>query len=74
MRRKEKFSEGLIYHVFNKSISNFGIFQYDDSCYRFIQAIDFYNQEYQTKSLGIFLTKNKDFCPNIIIPKQNSII
>ena len=27
MRRKDKFVEGEIYHVFNKSISNYGIFK-----------------------------------------------
>jgi putative transposase len=52
MRRKEKFSSGEIFHVFNKSIANFGIFKDLENGWRFIEVLDYYNNRLIDKSFS----------------------
>jgi len=72
MRRKDKFAEGEIYHVFNKSISNYGIFKDLDNSQRFLNIFEYYNNSLMLKSFSDF-TKGKIFSyQNIIYPLENS--
>ncbi len=68
MRRKDKFIEGETYHIFNKSISNYGIFKDLDNAQRFLNVVEYYNNLIVTKSFSEF-TKRKAFnYKNIIYP------
>ncbi len=72
MRRKDKFVEGEIYHVFNKSISNYGIFKDLNNGQRFLNTLEYYNNNLMTKSFSDF-TKRKIFdYKNIIYPIKNT--
>jgi len=72
MRRKDKFAEGEIYHVFNKSISNYGIFKDLDNGQRFLNVVEYYNNLTVTKSYSEF-TKRKTFnYKNIIYPIEST--
>jgi|SRR3989339_573622 len=68
MRRKDQFIEGEIYHVFNKSISNYGIYKNLDNSQRFLNTFEYYNNRIVTKSYSQF-TRSKMFdYKNIIYP------
>mgnify|MGYP001573237118 FL=1 len=72
MRRKDKFVEGEIYQIFNKSISNYGIFKDLDNCQRFLNTVEYYNNNLMSKSFSDF-TKVKIFdYQNIIYPVKNT--
>ena len=71
MRRKDKFIEGEIYHIFNKSISNYGIFKDIKNSQRFLNIFEYYNNKSMTKCFSDF-TKGKIFnYQNIIYPVEN---
>ena len=72
MRRKDKFIEGEIYHVFNKSISNYGIFKNLDNCQRFLNVFEYYNNCFVTKSYSQFVIRKKFDYKNIIYPVENT--
>lgn len=72
MRRKDKFIEGEIYHIFNKSISNYGIFRDLNNCQRFMNVLDYYNNRLVTKSFSQFVIKKRYDYQNIIYPKELS--
>jgi putative transposase len=40
---KKDFKEGLFFHVFNKSIANYEIFNNHENSQRFIEVLDYYN-------------------------------
>lgn len=72
MRRKDKFREGEIYHVFNKSISSYGIFKDIKNSQRFLNIFEYYNNQSMTKCFSDF-TKGKVFnYQNIIYPSKNT--
>ncbi len=72
MRRKDKFIEGEIYHIFNKSISNYGILKDLNNSQRFLDTFEYYNDSLITKSFSDF-TKGKIFnYRNIIYPVKNT--
>lgn len=65
------FKEDKMFHVFNKSIANYGIFKDFDNSHRFVQALGYYNN-FDTKiNLAKFLIKNSEFSPNLLLPKEN---
>ena len=68
--RKYLFLEGEIFHVFNKSISNFGILNKPENCLRFIQALGHYNNLSLRINLGNFLKKNRDYSPDLLLDKD----
>ncbi len=70
MRRKDKFIEGEIYHVFNKSIANFGIFNDLNNGQRFLNVTEYYNNRLITKSFSQFVFKKEFEYQNIIYPKE----
>jgi len=72
MKRKDKFIEGEIYHVFNKSISNYGIFRDLDNSQRFLNTFEYYNTKPVTKSFSQFTKRKKFDYKNIIYPVNNS--
>lgn len=74
MERKTHFKQGEIFHVFNRSIANFGIFKDFKNSWRFLQALDFYNSTTKITNLGIYLSKNPDYSPTILIPKNEGLI
>lgn len=74
MRRKDKFAEGEIYHIFNKSISNYGIFKDFNNSQRFINVVEYYNSHLITKSFSQFIIRKKYNYQNIIYPKDFTYI
>ena len=50
--RKVKITEGEIYHICNKSISNFGIFKNSSSVVRFLQTLTYYNKTTHPKRIS----------------------
>jgi len=70
MRRKDKFEEGEIYHIFNKSISNYGIFKDLNNSQRFLNVVEYYNNRLITKSYSQFVIRKKFDYQNIIYPKD----
>lgn len=69
-----KFPEGSIYHVFNKSIANYPIFSDLNNSFRFVQALDYYNNFLVQKNLGSYLKTNTDYSPILITKKDNNLI
>jgi len=69
---KNKFYDNCFYHVFNKSIANFGIFSKPESGLRFINSLDYYNDLKTKLSLSVYLRKNS-LNTNLLIPKNNLI-
>ena len=59
MRRKEKFREGKIYHIVNRSIAGFNIFKDWNNCQKFIDILEYYNNEKNQISFSKYLTKHK---------------
>lgn len=74
MQLKRIFKEGTIYHIFNKSISNYNIFKSVDDIKRFLIALDYYNNVLVTRSLSDLLKKEKGYHSVLLLPKQNSIV
>lgn len=72
MKRKDKFVEGEIYHIFNKSISNYGIFKDLDNSQRLLNVVEYYNNRLITKSYSQFVIRKKFDYKNIIYPIENS--
>jgi len=56
---RPKLVNGEIYHICNKSIANFGIFNNHNNASRFLQTIDYYNKEQVWTSFSTVL-KRKD--------------
>ena len=67
MRRKEIIVPNQIYHVCNKSISNFRIFKYKENVERFLYSLDYYNQNRFNKRFSYYLKTNKYLYKNILI-------
>lgn len=66
------YSDFIFVHVFNKSIANFRIFQHSQSCWRFIQALDYYNKSTLNNiNLSVFLRKKPFYYPDLLIPKND---
>lgn len=72
MRKRHKFLAGEIYHVFNRSIANFKIFNDLNNCQRFIQALGYYNNPNSMTKLSDFLERNRDYNPNLLIFEKNN--
>lgn len=70
---KNKFYDDCFYHVFNKSIANFGIFSKLENGIKFIDTLDYYNDLKTKQSLSVYLRKNSPNT-NLLIPKDNSVI
>ncbi|MFA6081476.1 MAG: transposase [Patescibacteria group bacterium] len=73
MKRKDKFIEGEIYHIFNKSISNYGIFKDFNNSQRFLNVVEYYNNRSITECFSQFTKRKKFDYKNIIYPGDNSL-
>ena len=73
MRRKDKFIEGEIYHIFNKSISSYGILKNLDNAQRFLNTFEYYNNYLEIKSYSQSIRTKKFEYKNIIYPIENSL-
>ena len=75
MRRTSRiFSEGDFFHVFNKSIAGFQIFKDAFNIKRFINTLEYYNQNPSPKlNLSRFMRANKDHTFSGILHNQNTI-
>lgn len=74
MRKKIYFKKGEIFHIFNKSIANYGIFKDPNNSFRFLQTLVYYNSLSTKINLGTFLKTNPRFEPNIFFLKFDSIV
>ena len=70
--RREKLVEGEIYHICNKSIANFGIFNDIKNGYRFLYVLDYYNDKSVTTSFSDYLNIRGAYKYNNILFKKES--
>lgn len=71
----KRFIKGEVYHVFNKSIANFNIFNGAHNSYRFNQLLDYYNCVYSKESFSNYLIKNKQYdLKSLLYPKEDRVI
>ena len=73
MKRKDKFVEGEIYHVFNKSISGYAILKNLDNAQRFLNTFEYYNSSLNLKSYSQSIRTKKFEYKNIIYPIDNTL-
>src|SRR3989338_7070030 len=74
MQEKNVFAKGEIFHVFNKSVANFGIFKDSNNSMRFYRALSYYNSSSVKVNLGTFLKKSRDYHPKLLLPEKDSLI
>ena len=75
MRRREIFSRGEIFHICNKSISNFGIFKSEENSQRFLNLLDYYNDNNNNKiRFSDVVDRGTYVFDNILLPKVDSLI
>lgn len=74
MIRKEKFKAQSFFHICNKSIANFAIFNGQSNPQRFIELLDFYNNTNIIDSFSKLKKKNLYQYENILIPCSKQII
>lgn len=72
--KKGKFISGGIFHVFNKSIANYGIFKDIKNADRFRKTLDYYNNRAVTKSLSRIIRDKEYQYQNLLYQKEQSII
>lgn len=65
MQKTNYFKKGEFYHIFNKSISNYGIFKKNIEKERFITALDYYNKKEGQMSLSVYLNKIGEYFPDL---------
>lgn len=69
---KNYFYQDSLYHVFNKSIANFGIFSKSENSLRFINTLGYYNDSKTKVSLSTYL-RNNSLNTDLLIPEDNLI-
>jgi len=74
MLRKEHFRAQSIFHIFNKSIANFGIFKGSENAQRFIETIDYYNNSNIKKRFSVAKEKKEYYYQNLLVPKFGALI
>lgn len=70
----KKFYMNCFYHVFNKSIANYEIFRRDENKQRFLNTLDYYNNQKVNLSFSAFLKNNHNFKANLLLPKEITLI
>lgn len=69
------FPKGEFFHVFNKSISNFNIFNKSYCSQRFINVTEYYNQKSVTVSFSDYIKKHPAFnCNSLLRSYENPLI
>lgn len=75
MYQKNKFTPGEYYHIFNKSIAGFKIFDNKDSIDRFLITVGYYNSPTATITpLSSFLKKIKYYNVDVFSFRENCLI
>lgn len=74
MSKKPKFVSGEIFHVFNRSIAGFKIFDSVGNSQRFIETLDYYNNLEIKEKFSRAKNLRKYFFNNLMTPKPNSKI
>jgi len=64
----------MIYHIFNKSIANFRIFSSSDIRVRFIETLDYYNNDSLKYKYSVAKEKKVYQYNNILIPKSGAFV
>ncbi|MCL4364286.1 hypothetical protein M1328_03545, partial [Patescibacteria group bacterium] len=68
-----KFHRKEIYHVFNKSITNFGIFKDPNNCLRFLETLDYYNCDLVKERFSWAIKKGKYVYKSVFLQKENQL-
>ena len=71
---RNNYLQGEFYHVLNRSIAHFGIFKDLDNCQRFLEELDYYNNNNVVEKYSIALQKKKYQYQNILVPKSNCLV
>ena len=75
MNKKRIFCSGEIYHICNKSIANFRIFNGPILAGRFINLLEYYNTTLTLDRFSVFLRKNKNYkYKNLLSPKEFPLV
>jgi len=69
-----KFFSGQIFHVFNKSIANFGIFKDEFNTDRFIKTLEYYNNSSKKQSFSDLLRRKQYKYNNLLAFNTNNIV
>lgn len=76
--RKEPLVTGEIYHIFNKSIAGYQIFNFHENARRFLLILDYYNTIQTLHKLSYTLQYSNDLLEeeeiNLLLPKQDALI
>ena len=59
MRRNIIFKKGEIYHICNKSIADYGIFEVEENVLRFLSLLEYRNDKENGRRFSYFLKSNK---------------
>jgi putative transposase len=71
---KKFYAEGDFYHVFNKSIANFGIFKDQTNSQRFIELLDYYNNTKVKERFSYAIKFKRYSYKNIFFQQENPSI
>lgn len=75
MKREEKFIEGSFFHIFNKSIANYGIFKDENNNLQFLKILEYYNNVSVKTSFSDYLNKKGNYqYNNLLFPKENPVV
>lgn len=74
MIRREKFGISSIFHIFNKSIADYGIFRDPRNGYRFIETLDYYNDINRNLRFSKAKKQKKFVYKNVLLPKKNPFV
>jgi len=74
MIRKMRFKSPGIFHIFNKSIANFGIFKTANNAQRFVEILDYYNLPTIKKRFSVAKEKGLYKYQNLLIPREENRI
>lgn len=73
MYLKRTFTKNMIVHICNKSISNYEIFRGREIAQRFINTLDYYNHNYNTKSFSDY-EKTQKYIVDDLFSNQGNIV
>jgi putative transposase len=72
--RNRKLADGCYYHIFNKSIDGFEIFRYSINAVRFIQLMNYYNNQNKKISFAHYIRNQANYkFDNWYEPNDNTV-
>lgn len=69
-----KFNKGCYYHIFNKSIANYGIFSDNSNGERFTKLLGYYNSLNRKICFSLFFKINSSITKSSLLTTQGSIV